>query len=76
MKPCDDLQILEQVAAPVLAAIERDEMRAPKRLQPLFRAMRELIFLPDLELEDIATAAGIEDLQIFSELVPVQKYPS
>ncbi len=57
-----------RAAAPALAAIEQDGQRAPKRLQPLFAAIAELLFEPDLSLDQLQHAAGLSDPEIFSDL--------
>ena len=57
-----------RAAAPALAAIEEDGRRAPKHLRPLFAAIAEQIFEPDLELERIHHAAGFVDAEVFSDL--------
>ncbi len=55
---------LARAAAPALAAIEEDGSRAPDWLRPLFVKMRELIFVPDLKLEQIQKAAGLADIDV------------
>ncbi len=49
---------LDRAAAPALAVIAEDEARAPRWLRPLFAAMRELLFAPDLTREQLQAAAG------------------
>ncbi len=60
MRRADYPETLARVAAPVLARIERDRRRAPGHLKPLLAAMAEEIFEPDLDLDHIARAAGLE----------------
>ncbi len=68
MRPADYPAALEHASAPVLAAIERDQQRAPKRLQPLLAAMRENIFEPGLDLDQIVFFVGSATAEIFTEL--------
>ncbi len=65
MKPTEYPLALERAAAPVMAAIERDQQRAPKRLEPVFAAIAEMLFEADLELEQIAWEAGFDDPDVF-----------
>ncbi len=67
MRPADYPAALERAAAPVLAAIERDRRRAPRRLKPVFAAMGEDLFEPGLDLDKIAGVAGFDDA-LFAEL--------
>ncbi len=50
--------LLAKAAAPALEAIRRDRDRAPKPLRPLYDALAASLFEPDLQLEDVAAAAG------------------
>ncbi len=59
---------LEKAAAPALAAIAEDARRAPKWLRPLFDKMAELLFEPDLELDQILKAAGFSDPDVWIHL--------
>lgn len=61
MRRADYPQAFGQAATPVLATIERDGQRAPKQLKPLFAAMCDLIFEPDLELYRITMTADFDD---------------
>ena len=70
MKPEPDVlsradypQTLDDVAAPVLQAIERDRRRAPGRLRPLLGAILETIFDPDLDLDQVIRDAGLDETQ-------------
>ncbi len=66
MNYADQEAALERAAAPALAAIEEDSRRAPEWLRPLFAASRELLFYPDLELDQIQQAAGFADAEVWN----------
>ncbi|MCP3958265.1 MAG: helix-turn-helix transcriptional regulator [bacterium] len=68
MRRADGHEALLRAAAPAMAAIEEDERRAPPRLRPIFAAIRELLFVPDLDLEQIQDAAGCPDPEVWSDL--------
>ncbi len=68
MKYDQQRRAMERAAAPALAAIEEDSRRAPAWLRPLFAAIRDLLFEPNLRLEQIQDAAGFADDEVWSDL--------
>lgn len=57
MRRGDHAAALMRASVPAITAIERDRQRAPKHLRPVFEAMAEMIFEPDVDLEQIAWVA-------------------
>ena len=76
MNHAEQARALERAAAPALAAIEEDELRAPEWLRPLYRAMRELLFDSDLDLDQIQEAAGFADVAVWNDLREEAGQPS
>ncbi len=76
MSYADDAAALERAAAPALAAIAEDAERAPRWLRPLFAAIAETLFEPDLDLKTVREAAGFADDEVFSDLREVVGQPA
>ena len=58
--------LLAKAAEPTLAAVAWDERRAAPKLRPLFAALRERLFDPDLSLERLSNELGIADRAVWS----------
>ena len=76
MSPDEQARALERAATPALAAIDDDSGRAPRWLRPLFAAIRELLFEPDLDLDQILEAAGFADPEVWSAVREVVGQPA
>ncbi len=68
MNHAEQARALERAAAPVLAGVDDDARRGPPWLRPLFAAIRELLFVPDLDLDQLLEAAGLADPEAWSAL--------